>query len=96
MWGRPCKEPMFVSEELTTGSPPALLGRVAAVPVIENLGFESGFRGSGLRPGDRIVAVDGVPLTRPPDGAAQGVLVGQYLEHMQWQKASAKRTIACA
>lgn len=78
---------VFVSDELTTGlttqtcwdeSPPCLL--------VENLGFESGFRGSGLLPGDRIVAVEGVPLTRPPDGAAQTMLVGQYQEYMKWQK----------
>jgi hypothetical protein len=61
---------VFVSDELTTGlvtqpyweaSPPFLM--------VENLGWESGFRGSGLLPGDRIVAIDGVPLVRPPNGA---------------------------
>lgn len=78
---------MFVSEELTTGlvtqpnwdeSPPCLL--------VENLGWESGFRGSGLQPGDRIVAVDGVPIVRPPDGSAQSMVVGQYQETELWQK----------
>ncbi|HYH99419.1 hypothetical protein [Hyalangium sp.] len=78
---------MLVIDELSTGllthacwdeSPPCLL--------VENLGWESGFRGSGLLPGDRIVAVDGVPLARPPDGAAQGMLLGQYQEPLHWQK----------
>jgi hypothetical protein len=80
---------VFVSDELTTGlltmpywdeSPPCLL--------VENLGWESGFRGSGLLPGDRIIAVDGVPLSRPPNGAAQAMLVGQYQEYLHWQKNS--------
>lgn len=80
---------VFVTDELTTGlltqacweeSPPCML--------VENLGWESGFRGSGLLPGDRIIAVDGVPLARPPNGAAQALLIGQYQEYLHWQKAN--------
>lgn len=56
--------------------------RVAWIP------WHSGFRGSGLRVGDRIVAVQGVPVARPDDGRelqryTQG-FVGQLSESRTW------------
>lgn len=62
--------------------PPQLL--VAAI------GWESGMRGSGLRAGDFIVAVDGQPVTRlsPDEQRTQGPrLPGQYQEAQRWADA---------
>lgn len=53
------------------------------------IGWESGFRDSGLRVGDRIVAVAGAPVTRPRDPSEEGrtrpQLIGQYAEQQSWQ-----------
>src|SRR5262245_40609675 len=51
--------------------------------VVESLAYEGGFRGTGLRAGDSIVAIDGVPITRmPPERlSVEGPqMPGQYQE----------------
>ncbi|HEY3864138.1 MAG TPA: hypothetical protein VGO59_19895 [Verrucomicrobiae bacterium] len=55
--------------------------------------WNSEFRGSGLRIGDRIAAVNGVPLAWPADDRAQQkllpTLIGQYEEAKHWREAGA-------
>lgn len=55
------------------------------------IGWDSGFRGSGLKVGDRIVAIDGRAISRPKDLAelqANGSrMLGQYGEAVAWQQA---------
>ena len=50
----------------------------------------SGFRGTGLRVGDFITAVNGAPIERPGNLSelqrATPVAVGQYAEYQHWQK----------
>lgn len=50
----------------------------------------SGFRGTGLRVGDFITAVNGEPIRRPENltelQRATPIAVGQYAENQQWQK----------
>ena len=52
------------------------------------IAWDSGFRGTGLRVGDHIVAVDGVPITRPAEQRDHQRtvprLIGQYAEHQEW------------
>ena len=56
---------VYLADELTVGvrvRPVFDAGGTGAPPphlLVESLDWESGFRGSGLRPGDQIVAVDG-------------------------------------
>ncbi|MBM3947150.1 MAG: hypothetical protein FJ315_07125, partial [SAR202 cluster bacterium] len=56
--------------------------------------WESGFRGSGLRVGDEIVGVNGVPVTRPEKPEQLQVAlpksVGQYAEHEAWAASGAR------
>ena len=56
--------------------PDTLSTKLVTTPMIDEyvpslgvswIGWESGFRGSGLRVADRIVAVNGTPVTRPKD-----------------------------
>jgi hypothetical protein len=61
-------------------SPPAL--RVSTIR------WYSGFRESGLAVADRIIAVDGRPISTEQKDRAS--LVGQYAEYQAWQKAGAK------
>ncbi len=55
--------------------------------------WDSGFRGSGLRIGDRIVAVNGVAITKPPTlpevQRAVPKAVGQYAEYQTWAESGA-------
>ena len=62
--------------------------------VVRSLTWDSGFRASGLRPGDRIVAVDGVALAIPADpqelARALSRMVGQLAEDQAWHDAGRK------
>jgi hypothetical protein len=82
---------VYTGSELSSGittelrlddDPPRLL--------VGSIGWESGMRGSGLRAGDFIVAVDGQPVTRlsPDEQRTQGPrLPGQYQEAQRWADA---------
>jgi hypothetical protein len=64
---------------------PAL--RVSWIP------WDSGFRGSGLRVGDEIVAVNGISVTKPAANEIERIIstsVGQYNESQFWTKQKAK------
>ncbi|HEX2699847.1 MAG TPA: hypothetical protein VHM89_06545 [Acidimicrobiales bacterium] len=60
---------------------------------VEWIAWDSGFRGSGLEPGDRIVEVDGVPLEVPADQPERSRwlagCIGQIEEAQRWQAAGA-------
>jgi hypothetical protein len=62
--------------------------------VVRGLQWDSAFRAAGLRPGDRIVAVDGAPLAPPSDPAdfarALARMVGQLDEDQAWAAAGRK------
>ncbi|HKY91329.1 MAG TPA: hypothetical protein VJM11_09830, partial [Nevskiaceae bacterium] len=67
-------------------SPPALR--------VNWIRWNSPFRGSGLRPGDRIVAVDGVAIEPPPQPSEPNAsiprFVGNYREPEAWKARGAK------
>ena len=46
------------------------------------IGWESGFRDGGLKVGDRIIAIDGKPVTFPADRRERQALVDKSLGHM--------------
>lgn len=52
--------------------------------------WHSGFRGTGLRVGDFITAINGVAIARPADLSERqrmsSTSVGQYAEYQQWEK----------
>ncbi|SEU21993.1 hypothetical protein SAMN05443572_106352 [Myxococcus fulvus] len=58
------------------------------------IAWDSGFRGSGLRVGDRIVAVDGEPIVTPPDMPTRQrtgpCLIGQHAENQTWVRQGRK------
>jgi hypothetical protein len=73
-----------VSTGLTTtsmpdASPPALR--------VTGIGWFSGFRGSGLRVGDQIVAVEGELLPAAPTQAQAQQAIGTYGESQRWAQA---------
>lgn len=84
---------VFVRDDLTTGidALEAYADREPSI-VVESLHWESGFRGTALRPGDAIVAVDGVSVAKllEDKAALQGRIVGQYLEPEVWKEAGRK------
>ena len=61
---------------------------------VQWLAWDSPFRGSGLRVGDRIVAVNGVPLACPRDQTERQRLTtslpGQLSEHQAFESAGLK------
>jgi hypothetical protein len=63
---------------MTDADPPALR--------VTGLDWFSGLRGSGLRPGDRIVAVDGAAIA-PVSGALAQREIGGYDEPRRWAEA---------
>lgn len=71
-----------------------LLDRDPAAFRVSFIHWDSGLRGSGLRPGDEIIGVNGTPVTRPPQiEDIQRMLpmsVGQYAEPQFWEKQGAK------
>jgi hypothetical protein len=62
--------------------------------VVQSLAWDSGFRAAGVRPGDRIVAVEGAPLAPPSDplelSRALARMVGQLDEEQAWAAAGRK------
>jgi hypothetical protein len=87
---------VHVADELTVGVrvrpmfEPGLTGADAIPPhlLVESLDWESGFRGSGLRPDDRIVAVDGeafAALAPETLKKQQGQWFGLYAEDKTWK-----------
>ncbi|NPC71063.1 hypothetical protein HPP05_15030 [Corallococcus exiguus] len=58
------------------------------------ISWDSGFRGSGLRVGDRVIAIDGQPVVKPPDLATTQrtlpFMLGQYAENQTWDKQGRK------
>ncbi|MDY7225325.1 hypothetical protein [Hyalangium rubrum] len=87
-------EQVYVQANLSTGlethpvedpSSPAL--RVSWIH------WHSGFRGTGLRVGDQIIAVDGTPVTFPSElrelQRLRPTLVGQYQESKRWEERGA-------
>ena len=83
----------------TTGAPPVevstglltapMLEAVPACLRVTQIGWFSGLRGSGLRVGDRIVAVDGVPINPQATPAEMQQAIGSYSEALRWAKAGA-------
>jgi hypothetical protein len=58
--------------------------------VVRSLKWGSGFRGTSLRPRDRIVAVDGVRLAMAADPQELARMVGQLAEDQAWRDAGAR------
>ncbi|AKQ66821.1 hypothetical protein A176_003733 [Myxococcus hansupus] len=58
------------------------------------IAWDSGFRGSGLRIGDRILEIDGQPVVKPPDldtwRRTVPFLLGQYAEAKTWAQQGRK------
>lgn len=83
----------------TTGAPPAEVSTgLLTVPMLEatpaclrvtQIGWFSGLRGSGLRVGDRVVAVDGEPVNAQATPAEMQQAIGTYSEALRWAKAGA-------
>lgn len=76
----------LTTTDLLEAAPPSL--RVSWI------GWDSGFRGTGLAVGDHIVAVDGVAV-RPFENQQEmqrgkGRLIGQYQESSYWEERGAK------
>ncbi len=80
-----------ISSRITTrlmldNDPPNLL--------VDSMAWDSGFRGTGLRVGDQVVAVDGEAVPRPAtveEGQqASSTMVGQYGEYQRWAEAGAR------
>lgn len=80
-----------------------LASRIVTYPLLDDdpaafrvswIHWDSGFRASGLRVGDQIVAVNAAPVVRPEKREdLQHMLpmsVGQYAEYQDWQKRRAK------
>jgi len=65
------------------------LDRARPAMRVSTIRWYSGFRDSGLRVGDRIVAVNGRAIAAAK-GAELAQLVGQYAEHQAWAAASGK------
>lgn len=76
--------PQEVSTALVTRAMPD-----AAMPALRvtAIGWFSGFRGTDLRVGDQIVAVDGEPLKTPATSAETTRQVGSYEESRRWADA---------
>ncbi len=51
--------------------------------------WDSGFRGTGLRVGDRIVAINDQPVVRPTGGKVPAGSIGQFDEAQRWAAAHA-------
>jgi hypothetical protein len=70
----------------------ATLRRDARPPClrVDWIEWDSGFRGSGLRVGDDIIAVNGVAIDGSPAARAKMPLVGQANEPSAWQALQAK------
>ena len=77
--------------EVSTGllTTPMLEATPAALRVTQ-IGWFSGLRGSGLRVGDRIVAVDGEPINPQATPAEMQQVIGAYGEALRWAKAGAR------
>jgi hypothetical protein len=75
-----------VTDEDFTSSQPAM--------VVRSIKWDSGFRGTGLALGDRIIAVAGAPLVVPTDPAkrsrALSRMIGQLNEQDEWREAGRK------
>lgn len=80
------RAPESVTSGLTTF---ALLDAAPPRLRVDWIGWNSGFRGSGLVPGDEILAVSGVPLPQRPDSASLARLIGQSQESQAWLDAGA-------
>ncbi len=86
---------IFVQDEVSTriGTRP-LLDESEPCLLVETLEWDSGFRGSGLQVGDRIVAMNGVAVAQLAREAAEqknpSLLVGQYSEPNYWERKGAK------
>ena len=79
-----------VSDTITSGlKTDDLRDRVPPVLSVAWINWDSGFRGSGLRPGDRIVAINGEPVRPRSDGAASHYAVGQPQEQAFWKERGA-------
>lgn len=57
---------------------------------VTQIGWFSGLRGSGLRVGDRIVAVDGEPIESRPTPSETQQAIGTYGEPQRWARAGAR------
>lgn len=77
--------------ELSTGllTTPMLQAAPASLRVTQ-IGWFSGLRGSGLRVGDRIVAVEGAPIDAKATPAELQQAIGTYGEAQRWAKAGAR------
>ena len=78
--------------DVTTGlSTTAMLDATPPALRVTGIGWFSGFRDSGLRVGDQIVAVDGAPVTKPANAQeAQKTsykLIGATGENVRWAEA---------
>jgi len=82
--------------ESDTSSLPEVSTGLITTPMLEttppsrrvtSVGWFSGFRGSGLRVGDQIIAVDGAPLPRVPSAAEAQQAIGTYGESQRWAQA---------
>ena len=78
--------------DVTTGlATTAMLDATPPALRVTGIGWFSGFRDSGLRMGDQIVAVDGVPVTKPANQQeAQRTsyrLIGATGENVRWAEA---------
>jgi hypothetical protein len=86
---------VYLADELTVGvsvrpmlDPGEAGGHTPPHLLVESLDWESGFRGSGLRPGDQIVAVDAeafASLSREVLQKQQGQGFGLYAEDKTWK-----------
>lgn len=84
----------------TAGAPPVEVSTglltapmLEAIPAglrVTQIGWFSGLRGSGLRVGDRIVAVDGEPINPQATPAEMQQAIGTYSEALRWAKAGAR------
>ena len=72
--------------------------RIMTTPMVDStppafrvswIAWDSAFRATGLRIGDRIVAVNDQPVVRPPAGKALAGSIGQYDEPQRWTAAHA-------
>ncbi len=80
-----------VSDTVTTGlRTDDMRDRVPSALNVAWINWDSGFRGSGLRPGDRIVAVNGEPVRPRSDGAGGHHTVGQGQEQAYWKNRGAR------
>lgn len=85
----------IVHEELRTGlSATSMLDGDPPALRVSWISWDSGFRGSGLRIGDRITAVDGQVITRPADirevQRNLPLMIGQWAEPQAWEKRGLK------